>query len=463
MTDTPKDSAETKRSALVVTTLSSFLTPLSLSTVNVALPSMGRELAMDAVGLSWVASAYILTAAMFLVPFGRAADIYGRKRLFLVGMVIFTLASLGLSLSFSSRAVIALRGVQGLGSAMVFGTSIAILTSVYPPGERGRVLGINVASVYLGLSFGPFVGGLLTQYAGWRSVFLVNVPLGLAVAVVTVLQLRGEWAEARGEPFDLFGSAIYGAALLLIMLGFSSLPSFSGAGLVGAGLLGVAVFVVWERKARYPVLDTSLFLDNRVFALSNVAALISYSATFAVGFLVSLYLQLIKGYTPRGAGLILVIQPIVQAALSPLAGRASDTVEPRVVASAGMAVTAAGLFLLAGVEGTTSQWSLMAALALLGAGFAGFSSPNSNAIMGSVERRHYTIASATLATMRVLGQMFSMAMAMLIFGLYLGGVEIAVAGRFPLLKSIKTALFVFGVLCLAGTFASLARGRMRGG
>jgi len=447
-----------QRSASIVAGLASFLAPFMGSSVNIALPSIGREFQTDAITLGWVATAYLLAAAVFLVPFGRLADIYGRKKIFLLGMTAYTTASLLCSLAASARTLIVFRVAQGMGAALVFGTSVAILTSVFPRGERGRALGINTAAVYLGLSLGPVLGGFLTHQLGWRSVFLVNIPLGLLVIAVVLARLRGEWAEAQGERFDLPGSLTYGLALVGIMLGFSRLPQRLGFWLFGAGVAVAAGFVVCERRIVFPVLDVRLFLRNRVFAFSNLAALIHYSATFAVAFFVSLYLQYIQGMTPQGAGLILIAQPAVMTLFSPFAGRASDRIDPRIVASLGMAISSLGLFLLAFLRGATSLLFIVSSLALLGFGFALFSSPNTNAVMGSVEKKSYGVASATLATMRLVGQMTSMGVAMMIVAVFVGRVQITPASHEAFLQALRAGFWLFAALCLAGVFASLARG-----
>ncbi len=416
---------------------------------------------MDAILLGWVATAYLLAAAMFLVPLGRIADIYGRKRIFTYGMITYTAASLLSAISTSAAMLISFRVLQGIGGAMIFSTGVAILTSVFPPEERGRVLGINVAAVYAGLSLGPFVGGLLTQYLGWRSIFWANVPLGLLIIALIFWKLKGEWAEAKGEKFDIAGSIIYSLMLIAIMYGFTMLPELPGAGLILAGGLGIVAFVKWETKVKSPVLDVRLFRNNTVFALSNLAAFINYSATFAVSFLLSLYLQYIKGLTPQIAGLVLVAAPVVQAIFSPLAGRLSDKIEPRIVASLGMGLTVIGLIFFIFLGNTTSLWFIIAGLIILGFGFALFSSPNTNAVMSSVEKRFYGVASATLATMRQIGMMFSMGMVMLIFAIYLGRVQITPEYYAPFLSSLNTAFIIFTVLCFGGIFASLARGKVR--
>jgi EmrB/QacA subfamily drug resistance transporter len=450
-----------KRTALLIATFASFLTPFMVSSINIALPAIGREFQMSAVLMSWVPASYILSAAMFLVPFGRLADIHGRKRVFAWGMWIFTLASLFLAVSPSATVLITLRVAQGFGSAMIFGTGMAILTSVYPASERGRVLGINVAAVYLGLSLGPVLGGFLTHQFGWRSIFLVNVPLGLFVIYLVAAKLNREWADARGEKFDFIGALFYAFTLVALMYGFSLLPALSGAWFILAGVAGCVLFVAWDRRAASPLLNMDLFFHNPAFAFSNLAALINYSATFGVTFLLSLYLQYIKGFSPQHAGMILISQPVVMAIFSPFAGRLSDKIEPRVVASIGMGFTSAGLFLFTFIDHDTHLGFIITGLMLLGFGFALFSSPNTNAVMSSIEKRFYGVGSSTLGTMRLTGQMLSMGITMVIFALSIGSARIT-PENYPLfLTSVRTAFIIFAALCFSGIFASLARGKVR--
>jgi EmrB/QacA subfamily drug resistance transporter len=455
------DSAQGKHSALVVATLSAFITPFMGSAVHIALPSIEREFRIDAIVLTWIATSYILAAAISLVPFGRLADIHGRKKVFTYGMVIFTISSFLSAISISAPMLILFRILQGVGSSTVYATGIAILTSVFPPQERGKVLGINVAAVYIGLSLGPFLGGFLTQHFTWRSIFLVTVPLGLISIALVLWKLKGEWAEARGEKFDLPGSLIYGLGIVAIMYGISLLPGLRSLWLIVCGLLSIVVFVTWETKVENPVFDLDLFKTNRVFALSNLAALINYSATFAVAFLLSLYLQHIKGLSPQSAGIVLISQPVVQAIFSPFAGRLSDRVEPRVVASIGMSLTTLGLVLFIFLNENSTLQFVVARLILLGLGFALFASPNTNAIMGSLEKRFYGLASGSVGTMRLLGMMTSMGIATVIFAIFIGRVQITIEYYPMFLKSMKAAFIVFSLLCFGGIFASLVRGRVR--
>ncbi len=455
------DNSSGKNYVLIAATLGSFLSPFMGSAINVALPSIGAELQMDAVLLGWVATAYLIAAAVFLVPFGRLADIHGRKRVFTYGILVYTLASLLSAIATSGAMLISFRVLQGVGAAMMFGTGVAIITSVFPPGERGRALGINVAAVYIGLSLGPFLGGLLTEHFGWRSVFIANVPMGIAVLALIVWKLKGEWATARGEGFDLRGALIYAASLVLIMYGFSELPDWHAGLLIGGGAAALVVFVLRESSLVHPLLDIALFRHNAVFAFSNLAALINYSATFAIAFLLSLYLQYNQGLSAQSAGFVLVAQPAVQAIFSPIAGRLSDRFEPRIIASTGMALTVVGLALFAMLSDNTPLSSIVAGLVLLGFGLALFSSPNTNAVMSSVEARRYGVAGAMLATMRQLGMMLSMGIAMLLFAVYIGRVEITPEYYDEFLTSARVAFGVFAALCFIGVFASLARGKVR--
>jgi EmrB/QacA subfamily drug resistance transporter len=454
--------SESKRAALITAVTGSFVTPFMGSSINVALPSIARDFRMDAVTLSWIATSYLLAAAAFLVPLGRVADIYGRKKVYTLGMSLFTVAGLLCSLSVSATMLIFFRVCQGIGAAMIFSTGLAIISSVFPPEERGGALGINVAVVYIGLSIGPFIGGIVTEHFSWRGVFLLMIPIGVLSVALAVFKLKGEWAEAAGEKFDLAGSVIYGATLVSAMYALSVASAVQSAVLLAIAACGAVGFVKWETHVKNPVFDVRIFRSNRVFTFSCFAALINYSATFAITFLMSIYLQHVLGYGPQSAGLVMIVQPAIMAVVSPLAGRLSDRIEPRIVASAGMALTAGGLFVLGFLQDDSSLRYLIACLATIGLGFALFSSPNANAIMSSVEHRLYGIASGAVGTMRLLGNMLSMGIATLIFAAVIGRVEITTEHHFLVIKALHWAFFVFAGLSVPGILMSLARGPVRG-
>ncbi|MFA5267233.1 MAG: MFS transporter [Methanoregula sp.] len=449
--------ANTRNTALFIAILAGFLTPFDLSAVNIALPSIAEEFSMDAIQMGWVSTAYLLASAVFLVPFGRIADIYGRKKVFAAGLSIFTLASLLMVFAPSAVAVILLRVLQGFGSAMIFGTAVAILTSVTAPEHRGKALGIYTTAVYLGLSMGPFLGGILTDRFGWRSIFFVNVPIGILAVALIVLFLKGEWADCRGERFDLGGAIQYGLTLTCVMYGFSILPDSKGFVLLIAGTLMLVVFITREFRISYPLWNIRMFAKNRVFLFSNLAALINYGATFAVTFYLSLYLQYINGFSPEHAGMILVVQPVAMALVSSAAGRLSDRIEPGKIASAGMALSALSLVLLVFISSDTPLLAIIFILIILGVGLGIFSSPNTNAIMSSVERNSYGVASGTLGTMRLGGQMLSMGITMMVLAIFVGNVQITPDLYPAFIEGMQISMAVFAAMCIAGIFFSLVR------
>lgn len=455
--------ASLRKHTLISAMTAAFLTPFMGSAINLAIPNIGLEFNASATLLSWTVSSYLLITAALLLPFGRLADMVGRKKVFVIGLAIFSLGSLLSAAAWSIESLIVFRLLQGAGGAMIFGTSMAIVTSVFPPQERGKVLGYNVAAVYTGLSLGPVLGGALNHQLGWRSIYYLMVLLGAAAFVITLTKLKGEWLGGAGERFDSAGTVLYMVGLVAVLYGFSTIATSAWAKyILVLGLIVLVIFVRHEIRETHPILNMKLF-KNVGFAFSNLAALINYSATFAVGFLLSLHLQVVMGINSQTSGLILLAQPVIMAVLSPFAGRLSDRVEPRVVASWGMGLTTLGLFSLVFISRSTPVWLIIVNLALLGTGFALFSSPNSNAIMGSVEKRFYGVASSTLGTMRLIGQALSMAVATLFIDLYVGTAGLSPAYTDQIVTSEKVSFVVFAVTCLFGIYASLARGKIISG
>ncbi len=445
--------------ALLAVVLMSFAIPFNTSSVNIALPSIGDQFNTDAVLLGWIATSFLLAAAMFLVPMGRLGDIRGRRLIFILGASIFTASSLLAALSISTLMLIFFRILQGVGGAMVFATGIAIITSVFPPEERGKVLGINLTSVYLGLSLGPLLGGILTHNLGWRSIFLLIVPIGL-LAILFMSRLESEWAGAKGEKFDLTGTMIYSAMILFIMYGLSDFQPQTSIPLILFGLILLAAFLSYESRVEHPVLEVRLF-KNITFAFSNLTAILTYSSTFAIPFLLSLFLQYIKGYTAQEAGIFLVARPVVMALCSPFAGWLSDRIEPRIVVSVGLAIIASGLFMFSMIGVETPILLIIANLMVIGFAFALFSSPNTNAIMGSIEKKFLGIGSAMVGTTRITGQMTSMALVMFVLSTSIGRATITPEVYPMLVESTQTAFLVFSILSFTGIFISAARGRLR--
>jgi EmrB/QacA subfamily drug resistance transporter len=431
------------------------------SAVTVALPTIGREFSMTPAALSWVVTSYFLAIAALLIPFGMAGDLYGRRNLFLCGVLLYSAASLFSGFASGAPMLIAARVLQGTGGAMVFGTGMAMLTSAAAPGERGKMLGLNVAATYLGLSLGPPLGGLLTHAVGWRSIFFVNVPLGAVMAAFVLWKIGRDRPAAAPAGFDLGGSVLYAAALVALMTGLPQLPGARGIALCAAGAAALCLFWRFESRAPSPVLPSDLFRRNRVFVFSNLAALASYSATTGAVFLISLYLQYVKGLSPKSAGIVLLSQPLVMALFSPFAGKLSDRIEPRIIASAGMAMTAASLLFFSRITAASPMSSVIAGLVLLGTGIAFFSSPNTSAVMGAVERARYGAASSVVGTMRLTGAIFSMSAAAAVLTFFVGNAPVT-PDRHPFfIAGVKTSFLIFAAVCALGVSASLSRGRVR--
>ena len=434
------------------------LLPLLSSSINVALPTIGKEFAMNAILLAWVSISFLIPSVSLLLPLSRLADTFGRKRIFTCGVIVFNIACILCAVPTSGVMLIAFRAVMGIGGALCWSTGGGILAAAFPAAERGKVFGINAAAVFLGLTIGPLVGGFLTQHFGWRSIFWANLLMGL-ISLLLLLRLKGEWIEAKRGAFDLAGSLISIAAIIALIYGFSLLPEISGVMIFAAGIAGLLVFIWWELRVKDPLLDMKLFTQNRVFAYSNLSALINFAATLGISFLVSLYLQYAKGFSPQNAGLVLMAMPVVQAVLSPVAGKLSDRVIPQRVAATGLMLTAIGLGILAFIESGTSMVLILVSLIILGAGSAFFAAPNSNAIMSSVDSRHYNVTSAVISMMRQLGMMLSMGTIMVLFSVFIGRVEITPQYYAAYITSARIAFTIFAVASFLGTFASLASQR----
>lgn len=450
-----------QKAILLITSLGSFLTPFMGSSINIAIPQIGAEFSSDAILLSWVALSYLLASAIFVVPMGRLADMRGRTGIFLAGVALYTVCSLLSAMVPSAEFLIAFRMFQGIGGAMIFGTAVAIITSAMPPNLRGTALGINVAVIYAGLTLGPFIGGFITGFFGWRSIFYFNFILGVIIFLGSLRYLHIDEKKETGTKFDLVGSVLYAGFILFLMLGFQEISDTFGIILFALSAALLIVFLGWEKKVRNPVFEISLITKNRVFALSNLAALINYSATYAIGFLLSIYLQTIRGFDPFTAGLILIAQPLLQTVFSPVTGRLSDRYNSSHIATLGMGFISAGILLFAGLTSESSLYMIIGNLCFLGFGFALFSSPNTHVVMNSVDERRYGVASGILGTMRLCGMMASMGISMLAFSLTIGREALSEAELSGIMSGINIAFGIFLILCIIGTAASLVRNKKK--
>lgn len=444
---------------LFVTCLSASLVPLMGSALNLALPYINKDFDLNASASGWVMASYLLSTAIFQIPAARIADIFGRKKIFVSGVALFFLCSLLCGVAHSGWSLILFRFLSGIGSSMMFATNMAIITAVVPAEKRGWALGINSGTVYFSLAVGPFVGGFLTQWIGWHSIFFLAALMSLLVLAGALILIKQEWKNESGRSFDYKGTIIYAAGLSALIYGFSQLPHWLGFVLTGAGITILTFFTWFERQQEQPVFNVNIFFRNRVFKHASVSALINYSATTSISFMLSLYLQYVRGLTPTQAGLILVGQSLIQALVSLQSGKLSDRLPATKLAAAGMLIIAIGLIGLCFLSPGTSFVYIFIVLAFIGLGFGTFSSPNTNVIMSSVTKQEYGLASATTGTMRLVGQSFSMGLAMMAMSLMIGKVPLSAAVSPELIGSIRITFAISALLCMFGVYSSSVRNR----
>ncbi|MDO4176823.1 MAG: MFS transporter [Bacillota bacterium] len=448
-----------RRAALVVVLLTSFTTSLIGSALNLSIPSIGAEFEVTADTVGWMVTGFLLCIAAFSVPFGRWADITCRKTVLITGTIIFICSCVGAVLAVSFAMLLIFRIIQAVGSAMVLASNMPILISAYPSQMRGKALGLGLASVYVGLSVGPVIGGILNHQFGWRSIFVSAGSLMAVTLIVAITRLQREESEGKGKiRMDFAGSILFIFFIALFMLGLSQIEK--GVLPVIVTIIGLVIgfyFVYYETKKTDPVLDVHLFKSNIGYTLSNIAALLNFAATFAIGYLTSIYLQVALGFDSQTAGFIMIAQPLVMAILTPKIGKLSDRYSPFKLSSLGMGFCALGTLFFVFVRTDTSIVYIVAALVTTGLGFAFFSSPNTNAILSCVDKKDYGVANSVVATMRTVGQSLSMVIVTIIVTFMLPGMQLAQTDPASLVRVINTAFMVFAAMCIIGIIISLKR------
>ncbi len=444
---------------LATVCIAQFMAPFMLTSIGVALPSLSRDLGASAMQLGLVEQLYVLSLAMSMLTFGKLGDIIGQRRVYLAGLVIFTLLTFLLGFSQSIGMVMLFRFIQGIGSSMVLAGSMALVAGAYPPERRGRKIGLVSACTYAGLSTGPVIGGYVTLNFGWRHVFLLTVPIGMAAIAMCLFGMREMEKNASDEHMDWKGSLVYAVSVGLIMTGAAHAKEvFLGLPMVALGVFGLIAFIRMELKISSPLLDVRILVKNRFFTLSCLAAMGNYAATFGIIFLMSLFLQYAKGLSPRQTGFVLLMQPLMQVVASPVAGRLAERYNIAKVATAGMLASSAGLLLAALTVGPAIPiWLVIIELMLIGSGFGIFITPNSTAIMGSVERRLFGVASGMIGAMRTLGMAASLTTISLIFSLIMGKHAITKETLTLFLYSMRTGLVAYAIFSCLGIILSLGR------
>ena len=452
--------SRTKRLILFAASIGAFLNPLIGSMIILAMPEVGVAFEVSARDLGWLSTIFILANAIFLVPASRLSDLIGYKRSYLLGAAIVAVAC-GLSVFAPTYTILLLlRVIAACGTSFLMITGLAILSYVYPPNERGAAFGINTAMVYIGASAGPILGGFLTGIFGWRAVFLVMVPLAVATAVPMWQFFRDEIKIPSDSPFDVRGTILYAVAMFCTMYGLSTLPDLLSAVLTVIGIILMAAFVWYELRIPSPVLHVKLFFTNQRFARSSYAALLNYGCTYGSVFFVSLYLQSVGQLTAAEAGMILFFQPLIQAIMTPIAGRFSDRIDPRYIVTIGMILSGIGVLLLAGLDTGTDLHYIAVTQVFIGLGSALFSAPNTNAIMGSVPAEEYSTASGIVAVMRQAGMIISMAVCMSAISVYVGGTDMLGPEMYQeFLQALKVSMIFCAVLAFVGVLFSWFRGK----
>lgn len=440
--------------------MGSCLSPFTMAAVNIAIPSLALDLNASATSIAWMPTIFLLVNVALILPFGKVADNVGRKKVYLAGILTSITASLGSYVSPSIEWILFFRGVQGAGSAMIFGTSLALITSVYPSAKRGLPLGLNTASVYIGLTIAPAVGGWLTETFGWRSVLFFPIPIAMMLFTLGTFGIKGEWKKETYSTFDWKGTLLFSSWAITFVTGFTTLQSVNGSLLFFSSFILLGLFILYQSKTPEPLIRIQLFTQNRMLSFSLLAALLMYASNYPLGFLLSLYLQYVRDLSPAQAGQILLAQATAMALLAPFAGKLSDRVEPRILTTGGCLITLAGFLLLTQLSATTNTWLISGALFLIGIGFGIFSSPNHNAVMSTVTNKDLGVASASLNLARTCGNIFAISLANYLIQLFIGDSVITQANHSDLITTVHIAILISILLIISATFVSAKRGRL---
>ncbi len=445
---------ENKNLILLICSVLSFFTVFAVNAVNVVIPSIAAEFGMNNIVQNWVTIIFLLVVAVLSVPAGQISGKYGLKKVTIISCVLFLIISIVNVLVTSTELFLVCRLVLGIALAFINVTSMAMIVSAFKPEERGAALGINITAVYIGLSLSPVLGGILNYNLGWRSVVLFCVPFLFVILALLLIRVKEEWITFEGIPIDIKGSVVYGIGMVLFIYGFTILNEALGVILTILGIIFLVMFGLIELRQSHPVFDIRFF-KNRRFLSANFASLSAYLATYAVTIILNYDLQYIMGFDSQFTGIILLIAPICQVVLAPIAGRLSDRYVPQIMAAIGMGLGTVSLILFSTLGSETSLEFLIVAMVIYGIAFGLFSPPNTNVIMGSVPPKDTSMASAAVATMRTVGQAMSMGILTLVFAFVMGNVPI-VEKYYPLLtQSCQITCLICVVLCIASVFASL--------
>jgi EmrB/QacA subfamily drug resistance transporter len=469
--------ATNKWTVLGILAIGIFMATLDSSIVNISLPTIAGYFGAPLNGaVEWVIIAYLVAIAGMLLTIGRLADMTGRRVLWVAGLCIFTLCSAVCGAAPQLGILIAARAFQGIGGALIMSVSPAILTSAFPPQERGRALGMNAVFVALGTSVGPTLGGLITANFSWRWIFYVNVPLGIIGVTLSLILLKERHKRAIGR-FDPAGALLLAAGLIALTLGlsFGEEWGWTSPGLIttlAISVIALVSLVFVEQRVADPIVDFRL-LRNRIFVSANVSLIMSFLALFAVSFMMPFYLEELRGFSVVESGLLLTPLPLAIAVIAPFSGALADRIGSRWLAAGGLTVACIGLVLISQLNAQSSVLDIIWRMLFVGIGQAFFQSPNNSALMGSAPRERQGVASGFLATGRVIGQSVSVALAGAIFtsmgGAVAGVILVQGAKHLPseqiaglqdsFTTAFHTTFLVCALIAALGVFTSLVRGK----
>lgn len=404
---------------LVAVGAGTFMTALDTSVVNTILPIIRDDFQTDVAAVEWVVVIYLLLVSGLLPIFGRLGDIRGHKQIYNTGFLVFILSSLFCGLSTSIFQLIGFRALQALGAAMLASNSPAILTKSFPSSQRGQALGLQATMTYLGLVTGPSLGGWLAEQIGWRSVFYINIPVGMFALAFSIIFIIKDVLKKSDEGFDVLGAAVFMGGLISLLLGLNQGHNWGWRSpltlltlLSSAILLGL--FIKIEKAVPYPMLDMKLF-KHRLFTASISSAVINYICVYSIIFLMPFYLIQGRGLNPSQAGVILTAQPIVMAIIAPISGTLSDRMGTRLPTIIGMVLLSGGIWTLSRLGSETPFNMVFLSLAFVGLGVGIFISPNNSALMGSASVHRQGIAAGILATARNVGMVLGVGFSGAIF------------------------------------------------
>jgi EmrB/QacA subfamily drug resistance transporter len=459
--ETQSEKSAVARFALIIVCLGSIIGPIGMASVNIAIPDLAADLQANAKMVSWLPTLFILSSVIFMLPASKLADNYGRKRIYAYGLALNAFSSFMCGLGTSIEWVLFWRFVQGAAAAMIFGTGVAIITSVTPAHKRGAALGITAACVYVGLTVAPAVGGWLTELWGWRSVFLFQVPIVIALLLLIKIRLTGEWKNAEKTQYDWWGTGIFAVFSSSLVYGLSILPNMLGFAMLGLSVVSLTFFIVHQSRSRRPLIRVQMFRESRVFSLSLATSLLMYASNFPLVFLMSLYLQYVKDLSPSHAGQVILVQALSMAIMAPLSGKLADRFEPRLVATLGCVIVACGLYVLSLMNTETSITFIACSLLIIGFGFGLFSTPNNNAIMGGVRIHEVGVASASMNLSRTIGNLFGMSLVNLMVHYYLGNAQFTQEQNPALIQTVEMALNMSLAFVVVACVISAFRGKLQ--